>query len=291
MSHYAHHAVETGTLYVVATPIGNLGDISRRAIEVLSQVDVIAAEDTRVTQKLLAALNLQTRLISLREHNEAREAERIIAWLQEGKSVAQVSDAGTPSVSDPGAVLVDAVRRAGLRVVPIPGANAAIAALSASGFTQAQFLFYGFLPPKSGQRKSALEELREQTATLVFYEAPHRIVECVDDLLTVFGPDRQIVLARELTKTFEQIHRCPLGEAPAWLAADSNHQRGEFVLLVAGAPEAAKDEDIPAEALRVLTILLAELPVKQASSLAAEITGANRKKLYQAALDMREDQA
>lgn len=291
MSHYAHHAVETGTLYVVATPIGNLGDISRRAIDVLSQVDVIAAEDTRVTQKLLAALNLQTRLISLREHNEAREAERIIAWLQEGKSVAQVSDAGTPSVSDPGAVLVDAVRRAGLRVVPIPGANAAIAALSASGFTQAQFLFYGFLPPKSGQRKSALEELREQTATLVFYEAPHRIVECVDDLLTVFGPDRQIVLARELTKTFEQIHRCPLGEAPAWLAADSNHQRGEFVLLVAGAPEAAKDEDVPAEALRVLTILLAELPVKQASSLAAEITGANRKKLYQAALDMREDQA
>lgn len=291
MSHYAHHAVETGTLYVVATPIGNLGDISRRAIDVLSQVDVIAAEDTRVTQKLLAALNLQTRLISLREHNEAREAERIIAWLQEGKSVAQVSDAGTPSVSDPGAVLVDAVRRAGLRVVPIPGANAAIAALSASGFTRAQFLFYGFLPPKSGQRKSALEELREQTATLVFYEAPHRIVECVDDLLTVFGPDRQIVLARELTKTFEQIHRCPLGEAPAWLAADNNHQRGEFVLLVAGAPEAAKDEDVPAEALRVLTILLAELPVKQASSLAAEITGANRKKLYQAALDMREDQA
>ena len=283
--------METGTLYVVATPIGNLGDISRRAIDVLSQVDVIAAEDTRVTQKLLAALNLQTRLISLREHNEAREAERIIAWLQEGKSVAQVSDAGTPSVSDPGAVLVDAVRRAGLRVVPIPGANAAIAALSASGFTRAQFLFYGFLPPKSGQRKSALGELREQTATLVFYEAPHRIVECVDDLLTVFGPDRQIVLARELTKTFEQIHRCPLGEAPAWLAADNNHQRGEFVLLVAGAPEAAKDEDVPAEALRVLTILLAELPVKQASSLAAEITGANRKKLYQAALDMREDQA
>jgi len=291
LSHYAHHAVETGTLYVVATPIGNLGDISRRAIDVLSQVDVIAAEDTRVTQKLLAALNLQTRLISLREHNEAREAERIIAWLQEGKSVAQVSDAGTPSVSDPGAVLVDAVRRAGLRVVPIPGANAAIAALSASGFTRAQFLFYGFLPPKSGQRKSVLEALREQTATLVFYEAPHRIVECVDDLLTVFGPDRQIVLARELTKTFEQIHRCPLGEAPAWLAADGNHQRGEFVLLVAGAPEAAKDEDVPAEALRVLTILLAELPVKQASSLAAEITGANRKKLYQAALDMREDQA
>ena len=283
--------METGTLYVVATPIGNLGDISRRAIDVLSQVDVIAAEDTRVTQKLLAALNLQTRLISLREHNEAREAERIIAWLQEGKSVAQVSDAGTPSVSDPGAVLVDAVRRAGLRVVPIPGANAAIAALSASGFTRAQFLFYGFLPPKSGQRKSVLEELREQTATLVFYDAPHRIVECVDDLLTVFGPDRQIVLARELTKTFEQIHRCPLGEAPAWLAADGNHQRGEFVLLVAGAPEAAKDEDVPAEALRVLTILLAELPVKQASSLAAEITGANRKKLYQAALDMREDQA
>lgn len=279
--------METGTLYVVATPIGNLGDISRRAIEVLSQVDVIAAEDTRVTQKLLAALNLQTRLISLREHNEAREAERIIAWLQEGKSVAQVSDAGTPSVSDPGAVLVDAVRTAGLRVVPIPGCNAAIAALSASGFTQSQFLFYGFLPPKSGQRKSALEALREQLATLVFYEAPHRIVECVDDLLTVFGAGRQLVLARELTKTFEQIHRCPLQDAPAWLAADTNHQRGEFVLLLQGAEDKPADEDLPAEALRVLQILLRELPVKQASSLAAEISGANRKRLYQAALDLR----
>lgn len=287
MSHFAHHAVETGTLYVVATPIGNLGDISRRAIEVLAQVDVIAAEDTRVTQKLLAVLNIQTRLISLREHNEAREAARIIEWLQAGQSVAQVSDAGTPSVSDPGALLVDAVRSAGLRVVPIPGSNAALAALSASGFTQAQFLFYGFLPPKSGQRKTALQALLEQPATLVFYEAPHRIVECVDDLLTVFGPQRQIVLARELTKTFEQIHRCPLGEAPGWLAADSNHQRGEFVLLVEGAPDAPQDEEMPAEALRVLQILLRELPVKQASSLAAEITGANRKRLYQAALDLR----
>ena len=275
---------------MVATPIGNLADISRRAIDILSQVDVIAAEDTRVTQKLLAALSLQTRLISLREHNEAREAARIVEWLREGKSVAQVSDAGTPSVSDPGAVLVDAVRAAGLRVVPVPGANAAIAALSASGFTQAQFLFYGFLPPKSGQRKTALEALREQIATLVFYEAPHRIVECIDDLLTVFGPERQIVLARELTKTFEQIHRCPLGEAPAWLAADSNHQRGEFVLLVAGAPEAVQDEEMPAEALRVLQILLRDLPVKQASSLAAEITGANRKRLYQAALELRAEQ-
>lgn len=290
MSHHAHHAVETGTLYVVATPIGNLADISRRAIDILSQVDVIAAEDTRVTQKLLAALSLQTRLISLREHNEAREAARIVEWLREGKSVAQVSDAGTPSVSDPGAVLVDTVRAAGLRVVPVPGANAAIAALSASGFTQAQFLFYGFLPPKSGQRKTALEALREQSATLVFYEAPHRIVECIDDLLTVFGPERQIVLARELTKTFEQIHRCPLGEAPAWLASDSNRQRGEFVLLVAGAPEAAQDEEMPTEALRVLQILLRDLPVKQASSLAAEITGANRKRLYQAALELRAEQ-
>ncbi len=275
---------------MVATPIGNLADISRRAIDILSQVDVIAAEDTRVTQKLLAALSLQTRLISLREHNEAREAARIVEWLREGKSVAQVSDAGTPSVSDPGAVLVDTVRAAGLRVVPVPGANAAIAALSASGFTQAQFLFYGFLPPKSGQRKTALEALREQSATLVFYEAPHRIVECIDDLLTVFGPERQIVLARELTKTFEQIHRCPLGEAPAWLASDSNRQRGEFVLLVAGAPEAAQDEEMPTEALRVLQILLRDLPVKQASSLAAEITGANRKRLYQAALELRAEQ-
>ncbi len=289
MSHHALQAVETGTLYVVATPIGNAGDISRRAVEVLSQVDLIAAEDTRVTQKLLAMLGIQARQISLREHNEAREAERIIGWLREGKSVAQVSDAGTPSVSDPGALLVDAVRAAGLPVVPVPGCNAAVAALSVSGFTEPHFLFCGFLPPKSGQRQSALQALREQPATLVFYEAPHRIVECVNDLLAVFGPQRQIVLARELTKAFEQIHRCPLANAPGWLAADSNHQRGEFVLVVQGAPVVEPGEALDAEALRVLAILLEELPVKQASSLAARISGANRKQLYQAALAIRGD--
>ncbi len=279
--------MEEGVLYVVATPIGNLRDLSMRALEVLRTVDIIAAEDTRVTQKLLASFQIMTKTISVREHNERREAERIINWLREGKSIAQVSDAGTPAVSDPGAILVDVVREAGLKVVPIPGCSAVVTALSASGFTQNQFLFYGFLPPKSGQRKKALQILVDAPYALVFYEAPHRIEECLADMAEIFGAERRVLLARELTKTFETIHRCQLGQVAAWFASDSNQTRGEFVVIIEGAPEVEADESISPETLRVLGILLKGLPVKQASGLAAEITGANKKQLYDAALKLK----
>ncbi|WP_343074305.1 16S rRNA (cytidine(1402)-2'-O)-methyltransferase [Chitinivorax tropicus] len=279
--------MEEGVLYVLATPIGNLRDLSPRALDILRGVDVIAAEDTRVTQKLLASFQILTKTVSVREHNERREAERIITWLREGKSVAQVSDAGTPAVSDPGAILVDAVREAGFKVVPIPGCSAVVTALSASGFTQNQFLFYGFLPPKSGQRKKALQPLLDAPHALVFYEAPHRIEECLADMSEVFGAERRVLLARELTKTFETIHRCPLGEVAAWFAADSNQTRGEFVVIIEGAPAIEADASISPEILRVLGILLKDLPVKQAAGLAAEITGANKKQLYDAALKLK----
>lgn len=273
-----------GLLYVVATPIGNLADISLRALEVLKQADVIAAEDTRVTAKLLRHYGIASKLISVREHNEVARAQQLIEWLRAGQQVALVTDAGTPAVSDPGARAVAAVRAAGLRVVPIPGASAAITALSAAGLDAPHFFFYGFLPPKSGERQTALRSLAEQTAPLVFYESPHRIVVCVDDLASVFGGEREITFARELTKTFEQIHTCPLADAAAWLAADTDHQRGEFVLIVSGAAQRAPDQ---VEAQRVLEVLLQELPVKQAAKLAAQITGMKKNALYEMALTLK----
>lgn len=273
-------------LYVVATPIGNLADITLRALEVLRAADVIAAEDTRNTRHLLQHHGIgDARLLALHQHNERGAAERISGLLQQGQSVALVTDAGTPAVSDPGALLVEAVRNAGFRVIPVPGASAAIAALSVSGFAAPHFLFYGFLPSKSGARRTALKALAQQDCTLVFYEAPHRILESTADLLAVFGPEREIVFARELTKLFESIHRCKLGEALDWLHRDPNNQRGEFVLLVSGAPERLGALD--AEAERVLTLLLAELPLKQAVQLAVQITGQPKNALYQKALALK----
>lgn len=273
-------------LYVVATPIGNLGDITLRALEVLGAVAVVAAEDTRNTRHLLQHHGIaDARLLALHQHNERAGAEKIIALLQQGQSVALVTDAGTPAVSDPGALLVETVRAAGFRVIPIPGASAAIAALSASGLVNPHFLFYGFLPNKAAARRSALHTLADLPCTLVFYEAPHRILECVADLHAVFGDTREIVFARELTKLFESIHRCTLGEALAWLNSDPNNQRGEFVLLVSGA--APRSDDLDAQAERVLTALLAELPLKQAVALAVQITGRNRNVLYQRALALK----
>jgi 16S rRNA (cytidine1402-2'-O)-methyltransferase len=271
-------------LYVVATPIGNLRDISLRALDTLAAADLIAAEDTRNTAHLLTHHGISAkRLLALHQHNERGAAEKITALLAQGLSVALVTDAGTPAISDPGALLVEAARAAGHRVIPIPGANAALAALSASGLTSPHFLFHGFLPNKTAARRRALQELSALQCTLVFYEAPHRIVECVTDLQAVLGGEREIVFARELTKLFENIHRCPLADAAAWLDADANNQRGEFVLLVSGAePE---NGAVNAEALRVLEELLRELPLKQAVQLATKITGANRNALYQAALD------
>jgi 16S rRNA (cytidine1402-2'-O)-methyltransferase len=270
----------------VATPIGNLRDITLRALDVLGAADVVAAEDTRNTAHLLTQHGIGAkRLMAVHQHNEKGAAEKIVALLQSGQSVAFVSDAGTPAVSDPGALLVQAVRAAGLRVVPVPGANAAIAALSASGLNCPHFLFHGFLPSKSAARRAALESLRDQTCTLAFYEAPHRIVECVADLCEVLGGERQVVLAREITKLFETIHACRLRDAGAWLMSDSNQQRGEFVVLVSGA---APQQGLPAEARRTLEILLDELPLKQAAQLAAKISAANRSELYQLALQMKE---
>ncbi|OGS96383.1 MAG: 16S rRNA (cytidine(1402)-2'-O)-methyltransferase [Gallionellales bacterium RIFCSPLOWO2_02_60_31] len=289
--HNEHPQKLEAALYVVATPIGNLRDITLRALDVLAAADVVAAEDTRNTAHLLTHHGIgANRLTAVHQHNERAAAEKIVALLQAGQSVAFVSDAGTPAVSDPGALLVQAVRAAGLRVIPIPGANAAIAALSAAGTlsidgsANPHFLFHGFLPNKSAARRTALESLRDQACTLVFYEAPHRIVECVTDLCAVLGGERQIVLAREITKLFETIHACPLRDAEAWLMADSNRQRGEFVVLVSGA---IPQPGLPAEARRILEVLLGELPLKQAVQLATQISGAGRNELYQLALQLK----
>lgn len=272
-------------LYVVATPIGNLRDITLRALEVLTDADVVAAEDTRNTAHLLSHHRIgPKKLIPVHQHNERGAAEKVIALLQAGLSVAFVSDAGTPAVSDPGALLVQVVRAAGLRTIPIPGANAAIAALSAAGLNEPHFLFYGFLPNRSAARRSVLQTLISHPYTLVFYEAPHRIAGCVADLCAVLGGERQVVLARELTKMFESIHSCALNDAQAWLQSDSNRQRGEFVLLVSGA---VPQQGLSQQAFTALSLLLEELPLKQAVQLAAKITGANRNELYQRALQSK----
>lgn len=271
-----------GTLYVVATPIGNLRDISLRALDILKSADLVAAEDTRTTATLLAAHGIEARLTAYHEHNEKRAAEALVERLLAGASVALVSDAGTPGISDPGTVLVAAARAAGIPVEPIPGASAALAVLSASGMDAPHWLFHGFLPAKAGARRKALEALRDVPQALVFYEAPHRIEECVADLAEVLGGERQACIGRELTKRFETLHRCTLGEAGPWLAADENRRRGEFVLLVAGAEPEIGDE--LAAARPVLAALLTELPASQAARLAARITGARKNRLYDEAL-------
>ncbi|HJW53695.1 MAG TPA: 16S rRNA (cytidine(1402)-2'-O)-methyltransferase [Burkholderiaceae bacterium] len=281
----AQQTYPASTLYVVATPIGNIGDITLRALQVLSIADAIACEDTRNTAQLLARYGLSKPLIAAHEHNEREVADRLLARLQAGQRIALVSDAGTPAVSDPGARIVDAVRKAGLRVMPLPGASAAIGALSASGLVNDRFHFAGFLPAKAKQRDAALMALRDVAATVVLYEAPHRIVDTVRALSQIFEAPRQIVFARELTKLFEEIHRCTLSEAAAWLAADAHRQKGEFVLLLEGAPTA--DNRDSTEADRILTILLAECSVKQAASLAAQITGQKKNALYERALQIK----
>jgi 16S rRNA (cytidine1402-2'-O)-methyltransferase len=270
---------------VVATPIGNVTDITLRALHLLALADVVACEDTRKTGALLNRFGLSKQMFAAHQHNEREAAERIIARLRAGERVALVSDAGTPAVSDPGARIVDAVRAAGLHVVPLPGASAAVTALSASGLVNDRFYFVGFLPAKSKQRETELAALARVAATLVFYEAPHRIVDCVEALAAAFEPSRQVVFARELSKLFEEIHRCPLGDALAWVKADANRERGEFVVLVEGATEELDAADADAE--RILQILLKECSVKQAASLAAQITGRKKNALYDRALQIK----
>jgi len=276
-----------GILYVVATPIGNLQDITLRALDTLKAVDAIAAEDTRHTSGLLSHFGISKKLIAVHEHNEHQSAEKLLMQLNAGESIALVTDAGTPGISDPGAVVVDLVRKAGVRVVPVPGVSAVIAALSASGIVQNGFLFHGFLPASGAARRKVLEALKTQTVTLVIYEAPHRIVDSVADMCAVLGSERRVTFARELTKTFETIYSCTLSDAVAWLEADTNQQRGEFVLLIEAA--AIKDaEEMPEETVRVLKLLLADLPLKQAVKLATEITHEKKNVLYDFALQLKQ---
>ncbi len=284
MQEVAQQLYPASTLYVVATPIGNIGDITLRALHVLAQADAVACEDTRNTAQLLARYGLSKPLIAAHQHNEREAAEKLVVRLQAGERIALVSDAGTPGISDPGARIVDAVRAAGLRVTALPGASAAVTALSASGLLHERFHFYGFLPTKPKQREAALAQLRAVPATLVFYEAPHRIEEAVASLVAGFEASRQIVFAREISKLFEEIHRCTLAEAEAWLAADAHRHKGEYVVLIEGASE---DQDTDqAEADRVLAILLESCPVKQAATLAARITGQKKNALYDRALQL-----
>ena len=279
-------ALMENALYVVATPIGNLGDITLRALETLRGVDLVACEDTRHARRLLDHHGIRVPTLALHQHNENQAAAKVIRLLGDGRRVALVSDAGTPGVSDPGARTVAAARAAGFKVIPLPGPNAAITALSAAGLADERFLFVGFLPAKVGARKTAIAELAAVNAALVFYEAPHRVVATVAELAELLEPRREIVIARELTKMFEQIERMPLKAAPDWLKLHADHRRGEFVLVVS-APEPKQGLD--AETERVLVALLAELPVKQAATLAAEITGQPKKALYARALALKDE--
>lgn len=277
----------TGILYVVATPIGNLKDMTLRAIETLKEVDAIAAEDTRHSSGLLSHFGISKKLIAVHEHNEQQSALKLIAILSAGESIALVTDAGTPGISDPGAVVVNLVRNAGFKVVPIPGVSAVIAALSVSGISQNGFVFHGFLPASGAARRKTLDILKEHTVTLVFYEAPHRIIESIQDMATVLGADRRVTFAREITKTFETIHTCLLADAANWLTADINQQRGEFVLLVEAAPQKIA-ELLNDNTVRILKVLLAELPLKQAVKLAADITQEKKNDLYEYALSLKD---
>jgi 16S rRNA (cytidine1402-2'-O)-methyltransferase len=284
---YKENMIQKNTLYVVATPIGNLRDISLRALDVLMAVDIVAAEDTRNTSHLLAHYSITKKMVALHQHNERTAAAKIADLLAAGKSVAFVTDVGTPGISDPGAILVNLVKKKNYSVVPIPGANAALCALSASGIATTHFLFYGFLPARTGMRRRKLEELRLLPYTLVFYEAPHRILKCVADLSDVLEANRQLTIARELTKLFETIHTCALGDALTWLNTDANQQKGEFVLLLSGA-ETPDKIGISDQAQHTLKSLLEELPLKQAVKLASEITGENKNQLYAMALSLKE---
>jgi 16S rRNA (cytidine1402-2'-O)-methyltransferase len=273
---------DQGCLYVVATPIGNLGDMSARAIEVLRAVNVVAAEDTRHSRGLMDHFGISTRMIPLHDHNEQEKVQGLLETLEGGGNIAVISDAGTPLISDPGYRLVRAAREAGYKVVPVPGPCALIAALSVAGLPSDRFCFEGFLPSKAQARQTALGQLASESRSLIFYEAPHRIVECLSDMQYILGGDRHVVLARELTKTFESIHGDRLDNLLEWIKQDSNRQRGEFVVMVEG--QRNKPSELDAEQGRVLDILMQELPLKQAAGLASRITGVKKNQLYDEAL-------
>ncbi|UVO08767.1 16S rRNA (cytidine(1402)-2'-O)-methyltransferase [Pectobacterium polonicum] len=275
--------ISASTLYIVPTPIGNLGDITQRALAVLASVDLIAAEDTRHTGLLLQHFAINARLFALHDHNEQQKADVLLAKLQSGQSIALVSDAGTPLINDPGYHLVRRCREAGVRVVPLPGACAAITALSASGLASDRFCYDGFLPAKTKGRKDKLRELEEETRTLIFYESTHRLLDSLQDISEVLGAERYVVLAREITKTWESIHGAPVGELRAWVKEDENRRKGEMVLIVEG--HQVDDSALSSEALRTLALLRAELPLKKAAALAAEIHGVKKNALYRYGLE------
>jgi len=273
-------------LYVVATPIGNLADITHRAISTLESVDVIAAEDTRHTGQLLKHLNIKNKLLSLHDHNERSQSAIIITHLEQGKSVALVSDAGTPLISDPGFFLVREVRQAGFKVVPIPGPCAMVTALSVSGIATDRFVFEGFLPPKSGARKKHLKALVNEQRSMVFYESTHRIESCLSDMKSIFGISREVTIARELTKTFETIYSNSLENTIKWMQDDHQQKKGEFVIIVSGNPQSSSTSDVEVD--RIVDILMKQLPLAQAAAVAAEISGQRKKELYQRALLRKE---
>ena len=277
------NSVARGVLYVVATPIGNLGDMVPRAIETLQTVAVIAAEDTRHSSRLLAHFAIDTPCMAYHDHSGEDRTQALLNRLHAGESVALISDAGTPLISDPGYQLVRKARLVGIQVIPIPGACAMVAALSAAGLASDRFVFEGFLPAKQTARLTQLESLAADTRTLIFYEAPHRILETLVDMRDIFGAERELVMARELTKAFETIRGDSLAAMCDWVASDANQQRGEIVLLLHGAPK-AEVEEMSAEQQRVMKILLEDLPLKQAAALGAKLTGLKKNFLYQWAL-------
>lgn len=277
----------SGVLYVVATPIGNLEDLSARAIRVLSEVDVIAAEDTRHSAKLLQHYQIHTAVISIHEHNEREQAPRLIEALRAGKSIALISDAGTPLVSDPGFKLVRAAHAASVSVVPVPGPCAAITALSAAGLPTDRFVFEGFPPPRGAARRNAFQAMAKEERTIIYYESSHRIVDSIADMVEIFGTTRPAVLARELTKKFETIRSGTLGDLQAALARDAHEQLGEFVVLVHGAEEVTVSAN--PEVDRVLRILLDAVPLKEAVALTARLTGAHKNELYDRALTLKNE--
>lgn len=284
--HYqkACDSLQAATLYIVATPIGNLADISLRALAVLSNADVVCAEDTRVTAQLLSAYGIKANLISVREHNEQQMADKVIALLAEGKKVAQVSDAGTPAVCDPGAKLVSRVREAGFNIVPVVGASAVMGVLSVAGITTADFYFYGFLPAKPNERRSRLQTWQHTEHPVVMFDTPHRIAATLADFADIL-PERTLLLAREITKTFETFLRGTASELQAALESDPNQSRGEMALVLYPAEKTAADNDtLPENTQNIMRILAAELPLKQAAQLAAQITGERKNRLYDWAL-------
>ena len=279
-----NHKMSSGILYLISTPIGNLGDISQRAISVLKEVNVIAAEDTRHSQRLLNHLGIRGHMRAYHEHNESRQAQLLVELLEQGDSVALISDAGTPLVSDPGYRLVELAHRHNIKVVPVPGACAAIAALSVAGLATDRFVFEGFPPAKQGVRLKYLAGLENEQRTMVFYISCHRIVETLSDMRQVFGENRQATFAREITKAYETVRKATLGEIHAWVRDDEQQRKGEIVLVIAGAEQKERGEmDLD----NMLSVLIEELPVKQAAKIASRLSGVNKNDLYKAALKLK----